>query len=64
MSPETPERPQHFVDARLDVLNRVYRSDAAVAKLLDVARSQPPRWQRGQLPDLFPWNSGLHPNNS
>jgi uncharacterized protein (DUF2384 family) len=49
----TLERPHHFVDAaaRLDVLNRVYGSDAAVAKLLDVDRSQPRRWREGQLPD-------------
>lgn len=53
MSPSTLDRPRHFIDAaaRLDVLNRVYGSDAAVAKLLDVDRSQPRRWREGQLPD-------------
>lgn len=53
MSGSTVERSPHFVDAaaRLDVLNRVYGSDAAIAKLLDVDRSQPRRWREGQLPD-------------
>ena len=53
MSLKTAERPDHFVNAaaRLDVLNRVYGSDAAVAKLLDVDPSQPRRWREGQPPD-------------
>lgn len=53
MSPSTLDGRRHFVDAaaRLKVLNRVYGSDAAVAKLLDVGRSQPRRWREGQLPD-------------
>lgn len=53
MSSVTLEKPRHFVDAaaRLDVLRQVYGSDAAVAKLLGVDRSQPRRWREGQLPD-------------
>src|SRR5690606_2357967 len=46
-------RPRHFIDAAgpLAVLERVIGSDAAVAKLLDVDRSEPRSWREGQVPD-------------
>jgi len=46
-------RPLHFIDAaaRLAVLERVIGSDAAVAKLLDVDRSEPRSWREGHVPD-------------
>lgn len=41
---------RHFVDApgRLDVLSRVYGSDASLAKLLDVDWSRLRLWREGQ----------------
>lgn len=39
------------ISDRLEQITRVLGSDAAVADLLDVSRSQPRRWREGQSPD-------------
>ncbi len=55
-----PERPRarhrtknspHLAAARLDSIRRAFPSDAAIADVLGMSRSQLGRWRAGQTPD-------------